>query len=698
MNANRRTALGIGALIVLAAAGGAGVFVWRGSQAATWFVLIGIPLIVVAGIALYVRGVISRSGTSEQQFVRSQARSSAEEFQTLLRQINELQTAYPDWDPGIDTQLESAVSDFQTEGVTFNRETGAFDLGKGIKNADLQEFERLSNESSRLKETVGSTFREFVSGELSRRERVLGELSAVDLAEPDNSVSSPGADASISECRDVIDGARASTTDTIERAIATVREMRRGQNRPDDGGAIDSALTDAEAAVEREAFESAVESVLDARDILRDQFSGSFEEELDAIRDLVDAVERAAIEPHVDAETVAEVDRIEAAVTDLDSALDLSEASRHRSDLRRVCLEMIRTMERRLADHTETLRGTDLPPGYYTEPAAVEERFVGDLEAKDDLEAFTAEWETAAGRLRDAIETASTKAAVVEAYDNVAETIETALAERGEVLGDDLPMRHADQFLGLYYRRNEGVEFEPGVPALRRGDVETYDLSVEIAYERGSETPRTATIELNGGGYADTVTVETRVAGTAAFNNIPGGTHQLSADPGDDSFGAVERDVHVDSNGSISVEFAERGLRDQLCADVDVDMTEVLPDMRSRLESAFGEHGYVSTEMDLPVQDTHAACLLAVWSDEAGHGVCRSDGEVVVYDHDQIETELTNVLRYNVEPGDGMSFTELRRNFLSAPVPDSVVRDVVGDVDSEHSVTMTAAGLELNEH
>jgi len=83
--------------------------------------------------------------------------------------------------------------------------------------------------------------------------------------------------------------------------------MRRGQNRPDDGGAIESELADAEAAVDREAFEAAVESVLDARDALREQFSGSFEEELDAIRDLVDAVERANIESHVDAETVTEV-------------------------------------------------------------------------------------------------------------------------------------------------------------------------------------------------------------------------------------------------------------------------------------------------------------------------------------------------------------------------------------------------------
>lgn len=697
MNASRRTALGIGALIIGAAVAGAGIFVWRGSQEATWFVFIGIPLIVVAGIALYVRGVISRSGTSEQQFVRSQARSSVEGFQALLRQINELETAYPNWDPGIDAQLDSAVSDYATQGVTVNRDTGSFDLSGGVKNADLQEFERLTNETDRLEQTVESSFREFVDGELSRRERVLDTLTDVDLVEPTESFSTPADDASIPECRDTIDAARDATGNTIERAIETVREMRRGETRPDDSGPIEAELADAEEALERGAFESAAESVLEARDRLRDQFSGSFDEELDAIRGLIEAIDRADVEPHVDAESMTEVDRIDTAVSGLDSALDLAAASRHRSDLRRVCLEMIQTMEHQLADHTETLRRTELPPGYYTEPDAVSERFASRLEDVEDLAAFTDEWETAARRLGDTIETASTKAAVVEAYDDVAATIETELAQRGEVGGDDLPIRHADQFLGLYYRRNEGVEFDPSVPVLRRGDVETYDITVDVTYERGSETPRRATLALDGGGYSERATIETRVAGDVSFESVPAGTHQLTADPGDDAFGTVEREIRVDGDGSITVEFTERELREQLCADVDVEMQEILPDMRPRLESEFSEQGYVSTAMDLPVQDTHAACLLAVWSDDAGHDACQSDASVVVYDRDRIETELTNVLRYNVDPGDQMAFDELRQNFLSAPVPDAVIRDAAAGIDSEHSVTLTDTELKI-EH
>lgn len=694
MNADRRTALGIGGLVVFAAAILAGLFVWSGSQAATWFVLIGLPLVLVVGTALYVRGVITRSGTSEQEFVRSRARSTAEDFQALLREIQELRTAYPDWDPEVDAQIESAVGDFAAQGVTVDRETGAFDLGKGVKSADLQEFERLSTQTEQLNETVESSFREFVAGDLSQRERVLARLSDVDLAEPSESFAAPDG-ASIAECRDVIDSARKSTTETIESAIGSVREMRRGGQRADDGGAIEADLAEAEAALERGEFESAVESTLEARDRLRDEFSGSFNEELDAIRDLVDAVNRAQVEPHVDAETMSEVDRIDSDVSDLDSALDLSEASRYRSDLRRVCVEMLQTMERRLADHAATLREADLPPGYYAEPDPVDKRYASEIENLDSLDEFTERWEDAATALRDALDVVSTKAAVVEAYDDVAETIDAALDERGEVVGDDLPMRHADQFLGLYYRRNEGLEFDPDTPALRHGDVETHAVTVDVAYEHGSETPRTATIELEGSGYAETATIETRVAGTAAFEDVPTGTHTLAADPGDDDFGSLDREIRVDDDATLSVDFTERDLREQLCAGVDVDMAEVLPDMRPRLESEFAEEGYVSTAMDLPVQDSHAACLLAVWSDEANHGICQSEGEVVVYDDDKMERELTNVLRYNVEPGDEVSFAELRRNFLSAPVPDSVVREAVAGIDGEHRVTTTETALEI---
>ncbi len=694
MNPNVRTALGIGGLIVLAAGLGAGIFVWRGSQAATWFVIIGIPALVVTAIALYVRGVIARSGTSEQQFIETQARTTAEEFQDCVREVNDLDDAYPKWTPSVDARLESIEGDFRSQSVTFDLETGSFNLGNGIKDANLQEFERLSNEIDDVEGTVESSFREFVDEELTAIETAFERLEEAGLVRADR-IHSLSDEESIPEYRDTLDLAREEATDTVETAIEAVREMGRGEDRPSGVDTVESDLDEAERAIDDDEFERAVASILDAQDRLRDQYSGSFEEERDAVLELVDAVDRADITSHVDAEYLDDVDRIEATIEELDSALDLGELSRPRSELRGTCLDIVASMERELEEDVRTLRNTELPSGYYREPAVVDERFVDELDDIDDLGRFTERWSEVVTRLSDALETANTKAAVVDAYDDVAVTIEDTLDAEGEVTDDDLPMRHADQFLGLYFRRNDGVEFDPAVPVLRRGDVETHDLTVDLTYERGGDA-RTATVEITGGGYDETKTVETRIAGSVTFEAVPEGTHTLSADPGDSAFGRVERDVTIGGDTTASVDFTEQSLRDQLCEGVDADMEELVPEMSPRLESLFEEQGYVSTAMELPVRDTHAPCLLAVWCDEAGYDICRDGDEIVVYDGDQLERELTNVLRYNVEVGEQLPYDELEQNFLSAPVPVAVIRDVVAGVDSEYDVTTTQTAIEVN--
>lgn len=695
MNANAKTAFGIGALVVLAAAASAGVFVWSGSQAATWFVIVGIPLITVAGIALYVRGVIARSGTSEQQFVRTRAQSTAEEFQTCVRRVNELQNAYPDWNPAIDARLDSVAGDFRTEGVAFDLESGAYDLGKGVNNADLPAFEQLSTEVDDLETTVDASLREFGEEEVSRIETTLERLDEADLVEFDRRLQRPVDDASIPEYRDAIDSAQEDAVETIETAIETVREMGRGETQPDDGEAIERDLESAGDAVDRYEFESAVDSILAAQDRLRDEFAGSFEVERDAVLALTAAVTEADVAEHVDAEYLDDVSRIESTVDGMDSALDLTELSRPRSELRRTCVDMIATMELELAADVRTLRNADLPSGYYTEPAVVDEQFVDEINDIDDFGVFTERWATIAAELRDALDTASTKAAVIDAYDDVAETIEAELEQHGEVTGDALPVRHADQFLGLYFRRNDSVEFDPDIPLLRRGTVETHELTIDITYDRGGET-RTATIELTGSGYTETVTIETRIAGTATITGVPAGTYTLSADPGDETFGHVEREIRLEEETTTSVEFTEQSLREQVCADIDTDIEAILPEVRPRLETLFEDEGYVSTATDLPVRSSYAPCVLAVWAEQTSYDVCRDGEAVVVYDRDQLERELTNVLRYNVESGDRLTFDELEQNFLSAPVPGPVIRDVIEGIDSEHRVTATETAIEVH--
>ncbi|WP_408960446.1 hypothetical protein [Natrinema sp. 74] len=696
MNANVKSALGVGGIVVLAATVSAGVFVSTSSDIAVWFVLGGLPLFIIGGIALYVRSVVSRKGTSERQYVTKQARTVAQDFQETVREINDLRGAYSDWEFTADAQLESVAGDFRAQGVAFDLESGAFDLTKTVGTADVQAFETISSEIDRLDEDVAAEFRAFTTAELSRIEDALDRLEDVDLVTRDAAIDGPDEAAAVPACRDTVDAARSVATETVETAIETVREMGRGEQRPEDNKAIDRDLEAAADAVDRNEFGDAVESILEARDRLRDQFSGSFDAERDAVLSLVDAVEDAGVAPHVDADSLDTVSAVESAVTGMDSALDLSAVSRRRAELRRTCIDMVAAMERDLADETEPLRDADLPAGYYAEPAIVDETFVDELEGLDDFERFTERWREIAGELADAIDTASTKAAVVGAYDDIAETIEAELEASGEVTADDLPVRNPDEFLGLYYRRNESVELEPDVPVLRRGDVESHDLTVGVTYERGG-SKRTATLSLSGSGYDETATVETRIAGTATFEDVPAGSYALAADPGDETFAPIDREVQVDGETSVDVEFTEQSLRERVCTDTDADMREHLSELRPRLEELYENEGYVSTAMGLPVRSAHAPCLLAVWAETDGYDATETpDGEIVVFERDRLERELTNVVRYNLEPGERLPFDELERNFLTAPVPRSVIRDGIAELSEEHNVTTTDDAIEMD--
>ncbi|MFC4540388.1 hypothetical protein ACFO5R_00360 [Halosolutus amylolyticus] len=695
MNANLKSALVIGSLVVLGAAVGAGVFVTTTSEFAVWFVIGGIPLIIVGGIALYVRGVVSRDGTSEQQYVRKQAQAVAQEFQRTVRDVNDLSDTYADWEFTADARLESIAGDFRAQGVEFDLGSGAFDLTKGVANADVQAFEELSAEVDRLDDDVETEFRTFANEELLRLADAIDRLEAVDLATPDAAIADPADDAGIPDCRDAVDARRAIAGEMIKTSIDTVHEMKRGGQRPDDAKRIEGDLDAAAEALDHHEYGAAVESVLEARDRLRDQFSGSFEAERDAVLTLVDAVEAAGVAAHIDAEYLDAVDVVESAVTGMDSALDLSEVSRRRADLRRTCIEIVAAMERDLADEAETLRRADLPAGYYTEPAIVNEDFVDELEQIEEFDRFTERWRDVAGSLANAVDTATTKVAVVDAYEDVAETIAAELEASGQVTDDDLPVRNAEEFLGLYYRQNESVELDPDVPVLRVGDVDTHDLTVEIAYERGG-AERTATLSLSGAGYNESATVETRVAGTTTFTDVPTGSYELSGTPGDEVFAPIERSVRVDDKKTISVEFTEQSLRERVCSDTSADMADHLSELRPRLEELYNAEGYVSTTMDLPVRSSHTPCLLAVWAESDGYDATEtSEGEIVVFEQDRLERELTNVVRYNLESGDRLPFDELERNFLTAPVPRSVIWDAVADLSGEHSVTTTDDAIEM---
>ena len=694
MSSSTRTRLGIGGIILVVATAGAGLFVFTGSTEVVWATLIGIPVVVVGAIALYVRGMLTRTKTSEQQFVQKRAGSVAESFQSTLRTLNELRDTYPRWTPSLDAQAESIVADFRTQGVEFDPDSGSFEVTSSVSDADIQEFDRLETEVESFDDQMEAAFGTFVRSEVAEIETAFERLEAADLVDSVPSTTVPDSD-SVPQLRDTLDAVRLQADEAVATATEGVREMSRGENRPDDVERVESKLETAQSAADRSDYQSAVESILEAQDWLREQFSGSFEAERESLTTLIETVIESDVEQYVDAEQFDTVRQMQQTVEGIDSALELSELTRHRATLRETCIDMARTMESELESSARTLRTADLPEGYYTEPDVVGESIADTLAGIDEMDRFTAEFADGAARLTDALETTTTKASVVDAYDDFAGEIDEALRETGEVTEDDLPVRHAEQFLGLYNRQNPSVEFDPETGVLHRGDVEQYDVTVTLEYERGGE-PRRATVELDGGAVSLTETVETRVAGSVTFEEVPSGVYTLSADPGDDEFGSVSEELTVEADVETGVEFTGLSLRERVCDGFDQDMTDHLSAVDSQVRSTFEEQDYVSTAMELPVRDEYAPCLVAIWGEENGYDLTEFDDDIVVYDPSQVRREIENIVQYNLQAGEQLRFDEARENFLSVPVSDDVIRGIVSELDVGSDVTTSATAIEIN--
>ncbi|WP_324664313.1 hypothetical protein [Haloarcula sediminis] len=694
MSSSTRTRLGIGGIILLVATVGAGLFVSTGSTEVVWATLVGIPVVVVGAIALYVRGMLTRTKTSEQQFVQKRAGSVAESFQSTLRTLNELRDTYPRWTPSLDAQADSIVADFRTQGVEFDPDSGSFEVTSSVSDADIQEFDRLETEVESFGDQMEAAFGTFVRSEVAEIESAFERLESADLIDAVPSTTVPDTD-SVPQLRDTLDAIRLQSDEAVATATEGIREMSRGENRPDDLEPVESKLDAAQSAADRSDYQSAVESVLEAQDWLRDQFSGSFEAERESLTTLIETVMDSDVEQYVDADQFDTVRQMQQTVEGIDSALELSELTSRRATLRETCIAMVRSMESELEDSARTLRTADLPGGYYTEPDVVGESLADTLAGIDEMERFTAEFADGAARLTDALATTTTKASVVDAYDDFAGEIDETLQETGEVTGDDLPVRHAEQFLGLYNRRNPSVEFDPETGVLHRGDVEQYDVTVGLEYERGGE-PRQATVELDGGAVSLTETIETRVAGSVTFEEVPSGVYTLSADPGVDEFGSVSEELTVEDEVETSVEFTGLSLRERVCDGFDEDMTDHLSAVDSQVRSTFEEQDYVSTAMELPVRDAYAPCLVAIWGEENGYDLTEFEDDIVVYDPSQVRREIENIVQYNLEAGEQLRFDEARENFLSVPVSDDVIRGVVSELDLGADVTTSATAIEIN--
>jgi hypothetical protein len=204
-------------------------------------------------------------------------------------------------------------------------------------------------------------------------------------------------------------------------------------------------------------------------------------------------------------------------------------------------------------------------------------------------------------------------------------------------------------------------------------------VTADVSFADGG-SERTARVELEGDAHDDRTEVTTYLAETVVFEEVPYGEYTVRAVPATDGNEPAETSVTVDADVTVDLEMPDVTLRERLCEGLD-DVDRHVDEMSDRFGERFEASGYLDDSMSFPVSDTYVPCMLATWAAEAGHGVTETEtGGVVVYSADRIAEELWKVARHNLGPGETIGYGGLRERFLSAPVPDAVVREVAASV------------------
>jgi len=700
MKDRTRTVLGIGVLTLLIAAVGAGVFVFVSTKLGVYVVVGGVPLVLVGSAAAYVRGTVGGDGNTGQ-YVEQRTKQVGESLRDVWRSLDAIETEYPRFAVGtLRSRAESLAADYEAQGGSFDRDSGSFSVGSDAANAELQELERIDGELTTLAADRDDELYEFVTTQLASVESSLAALADAGLTgEPPGYEEPPtpaeGAPGGV-DYRDVVGDAlfdyREDADAFVGDAIERVREIRRSATGPIDEQAVESRLDAAADARQSGEYATAVDDVLEARSELESELSGSFDAEREALLSLAGVVLESDADRFVSVDPFDTVETVERELEALDSALDVEALTRHRESVRAATREIVEALDAELDDAVRSLEAEDLPAGYYTRPAVADEDPVGTFRSTEDIAALEREWRAVVEPLVDAVDAMETKATVVDAYPDVAETIDEQLRASGTVTAADLPVRHAEQFFGLYFRRNPDVEFDPDAPSLSRGAVESYAVDVAVSYDEGSEDKRTAVVELsNGRGFEARDVVETHLVGSTTFEDVPFGEHTLAVEPREDEYVPVERSIQVDEDVDVTVDVVQQSLYDQLVGDEEATIRSQVEEFGPRLTERFADQGYLSTDMEFPITDEYVPGLLAAWADAEGYAIARADGVVYVYDGEQLSQEIMNVIKYNIDADETLPYERLRSNFLSTPVPDEVIAELA--TDTGLAVTATDGGL-----
>lgn len=697
MKSQYKTALGIGGLVVGTVVVGLGLFLYTGSQLGVYFIFGGAPVVAISAVAVYVQRQVRPSQVDQADFARQRANGVAESIRSFWKTYDRLRERYPEWEARTtENDFSQLLRNAEKNGIEFDREAGQYTTGG---TGDVRELNALEDDVEVLATVRDESFESFARDRLASAD-ALTPLVERDLVS-ESSVRTPDAGEleSVSEADaperydELLQTYDRTARAALDEARAEVERL--AEERGLDRTVVADDLTEAEGAAQSGDYGRAVDATVRALGRVESELADEFDADRRSVEALLDTVESSVADQYVSPSLLDEVESVRREVEQVDSALDVDVLESHASTLRETCTAMVEEMQTELADDVETL--SDAPPSFTTIPDAAGTDHVTRLDSTTNLEAFRRAWLSTVGDLSTGLDTTERDAAVVEAYPGVEDEIADALRANGEVTPADVPVRDAGPFFELFAAQHPDASYAPSDERLTTGGAgERYALDVRPRFETGGDE-RELRVEVDGANYAEESSTRTHLVGQVAFESVPYGEYDVTADTPADGYVAESTTVYLDDDTTVELTVSEASLAERVCDGQQSALHDELPELAPELDRKLDEDGYVDPSMSFPIRDDFVPCLLAMWGEQSDGRACLDGGDVLVFDESRLTNRLENILTHNLSSGDSMSYDTMRERYLTVPASDQLLEELVTGVQTNVDASFTVGQSEVTK-